>query len=100
MILATLKRLKGVAAIEVLRDVLADVSVDHKFATGVRVSKEGDVEDKVVENHQLLLIFLDLHQELFLADRVQRLTEFDLVLSEVDLVPNLEDGEQAEEKRD
>ena len=66
----------------------------------MRVSELGDIQDKVIQDHKLLLAFVYLHSELFLAHRVQRLVEGNSFLVDEDLVADLKDQEEGEEKSD
>lgn len=99
VILAAFGWFEGIAAVKELRDVFTDVVVNQELSTRVSICELSDIEDEVVKDDQLSLVFLDLHLEFFLADGVQRLLEFDWILSEVDLVPRLKDGEEDDKER-
>ena len=84
-----LQGLERVSTVEVLRNIFSNVPLDEELSTWVIIGKLGDIEDEVIQDNQLLLSFIDLHLELFLSHRVDRLVELDWVLSQEPLVPRL-----------
>lgn len=85
---------------EVLRNIFSNVFVDQELRAWMTIGELGDIKDKVIQDNQLLLSFLDLHLELFLSHRVDRLIKLDGILSQEPLVPGLKKTKYTDEQAD
>lgn len=85
---------------EVLGNIFSNVFVYQELRTWMTIGELGDIKDKVIQDNQLLLSFLDLHLELFLSHRVDRLVELDGILSQEPLVPGLKETKYTDEQAD